>query len=92
MIGKFHPDEPTVATVFVARERRSYWRRDPESNRADRICNPAYKPRKRAKLLESLGKPPFMEGMGYAVSIQSGSFLPDGPANGLKARCARYAG
>jgi hypothetical protein len=71
------PDGTGVATASVARNPHGYWRRDPESNRADRICNPICKPVSRAYLLDSPREAPFMERMNSAVFQQFGRFLPD---------------
>lgn len=41
MMGKNLPDTYRVAMLSIAGKPHGYWRRDPESNRARRICNPA---------------------------------------------------
>jgi hypothetical protein len=72
------PDGTGVATALVARNPHGYWRRDPESNRADRICNPTCKSKRGADLLDFIGEPSFMERMNSAIFQQFGRFLPDG--------------
>jgi integrase len=41
-VGKIGRKLPDGATVSIARTQGKHWRRDPESNRTNRICNPGH--------------------------------------------------
>lgn len=73
------PEATGLATVFVAQNPHGYWRRDPESNRADRICNPLCNTVRATNAVDFIGKPAYTQPTGRAVSCQSGRFFPEQP-------------
>ena len=72
-MGKNLPYATGLATALIAANPHGYWRRDPESNRARRICNPA----------SGQGKPYVSEGKTFAPASWRAGFASSCPKNYL---------
>jgi hypothetical protein len=74
VMGKNLPCCYPIAMIPVARNPHGWWRRDPESNRARRICNP---PSAESAKYATEGKALRMERLGGLKCLQLSKNLPD---------------